>query len=111
MYGEYLQEIGEKKTERHCRTREVASRYYNFNCFPFVLGANANTRYLGKGVVAVELAHSTNNEVIRNFKIYFANEFKGAVAESDDTRCCDNTICSPALQSALIWHTVLYCTE
>ncbi|WP_264330604.1 hypothetical protein [Wolbachia endosymbiont (group B) of Erebia ligea] len=77
--GEYLQRMEEKIIKRHYVTREIASEFYNFNYFPFVLGANPNKEYLDNGIVKVKLADSTNNEVIRNLKVHFTNEFKRAV--------------------------------
>ncbi|WP_264687823.1 hypothetical protein [Wolbachia endosymbiont (group A) of Sympetrum striolatum] len=77
---EYLRGIGEEIIKRHyLGGTEVASRYYNLNCFPFVLGANPDKEDLGNGIVKVKLAGSTNNEVIRNLKVHFANEFERAV--------------------------------
>ncbi len=76
---EYLREVGEKVIKLHYRTREAASEYYNLRCFPFVLGTNADKRYLGKGVMAVELADSANKEVIRNLKLHFVNEFERVI--------------------------------
>ncbi|MGL9681450.1 MAG: hypothetical protein ACR5K2_00240 [Wolbachia sp.] len=48
-------------------------------CFPFVLGTNADKRYLGKGVVVVKLVDSTNEEVIRHLKLHFVNEFERVI--------------------------------
>ncbi|WP_374698745.1 hypothetical protein [Wolbachia endosymbiont (group B) of Limnophora tigrina] len=76
---EYLREIGEEIIKQQYGTKEVASRYYNLNCFPFVLGANPDKEYVSNSIVKVKLADSTNNEVIRNLKVHFANEFKRAV--------------------------------
>lgn len=76
---EYLQGIGEEIIKQHHGTKEVAGRFYNLNYFPFVLGANPDKEYLSNGIVKVKLADSTNNEVIRNLKVHFANEFKRAV--------------------------------
>lgn len=87
---EYLRGIGEEIIKQQYSGRSVASRYYNLNCFPFALGTNANKRYLGKGVVAVELADSTNNEVIRNLRVHFTNEFKRAVV-SKVVACLEDT--------------------
>jgi len=77
--GEYLQRMEEKIIKRHYGTREIAGKYYHLNCFPFVLGANPNKEYLDNGIMKVKLADSTNNEVIRNLKVHFANEFERAV--------------------------------
>ncbi|MDG7052984.1 MAG: hypothetical protein LKM45_03825 [Wolbachia endosymbiont of Alcedoecus sp.] len=79
--GEYLWGIGKKIIKRHCRTKEVASKYYNLNCFPFVLDANSSKKESSayKGVMEIELADSTSNEVIRNLKVHFVNEFERAV--------------------------------
>ncbi|WP_353273726.1 hypothetical protein [Wolbachia endosymbiont (group A) of Ennomos erosarius] len=77
---EYLREIGEEIIEEHYPSGiEVANRYYNLNCFPFVLGANPDKEDLGNGIVKVKLADSMDPAVIHNLKIHFANEFEGAV--------------------------------
>ncbi|WP_250295048.1 hypothetical protein [Wolbachia endosymbiont of Oedothorax gibbosus] len=78
--GEYLRRIGEEIIKRHyIGGSEVAHKYYNSNCFPFVLGTNLDKEYLDNGIVKVKLADSTNPAVIHNLKIHFANEFKRAV--------------------------------
>lgn len=78
--GEYLRRIGEEIIERHYLSgTEVARKYYNLDCFPFVLGANADKEDLGNGIVKVKLADSTDPAVIHNLKINFANEFERAV--------------------------------
>ncbi|WP_353283783.1 hypothetical protein [Wolbachia endosymbiont (group A) of Lypha dubia] len=76
---EYLREIGEEIIKQHYGTKEVASRYYNLNCFPFVLGANPDKEDLGNGIVKVKLADSMDPAVIHNLEIHFANEFKSFV--------------------------------
>ncbi|MDR0289218.1 MAG: hypothetical protein LBH78_04170 [Rickettsiales bacterium] len=75
----YLRGIGKEIIKQQYSSREVAGRYYNLNCFPFVLGANPSRKESGiEGVMKVELADSANKEVIHNLKIHFANEFKRA---------------------------------
>ncbi|WP_341817061.1 hypothetical protein [Wolbachia endosymbiont (group A) of Agelastica alni] len=77
---EYLRRIGEEIIKQHYSDgTEVASEYYNLNYFPFVLGANPDKEDLGNGIVKVKLADSTDNGVIRNLKVHFANDFEGAV--------------------------------
>ncbi|CAN2107340.1 hypothetical protein WWILAPA82_07210 [Wolbachia pipientis] len=77
---EYLRRIGEEIIKQHYSDgTEVASEYYNLNYFPFVLDANPDKEDLGNGIVKVKLADSTDNGVIRNLKVHFANEFEGAV--------------------------------
>lgn len=78
---EYLREVGEKIIKRHYRTREAASEYYNLQYFPFVLGANPSKKKssIYKGAMEVELADSTDKEVIRNLKLHFINEFERTV--------------------------------
>ncbi|WP_265033546.1 hypothetical protein [Wolbachia endosymbiont (group A) of Sicus ferrugineus] len=77
--GEYLRGIGKEIIERHYPSGTVAGAFYNLNCFPFVLGVNPDKKYLDNGTVKVKLADSTNNEVISNLKVHFANEFERAV--------------------------------
>ncbi|CCF78245.1 hypothetical protein wOo_06340 [Wolbachia endosymbiont of Onchocerca ochengi] len=78
--AEYLHRIGKEIIKQQYLDREVvAGRYYNLNCFPFVLSANTNKKYLDENVIAVELADSTNKEVIRNLKIHLVNELDRAV--------------------------------
>ncbi|MBA8753073.1 hypothetical protein [Wolbachia pipientis] len=77
---EYLRRIREEIIKQHYSDgTEVASEYYNLNYFPFVLDANLDKEDLGNGIVKVKLADSTDNRVIRNLKVHFANEFEGAV--------------------------------
>ncbi len=77
---EYLRRIGEEIIKQHYSDgTELASKYYNLNYFPFVLDANPDKEDLGNGIVKVKLADSTDNGVIRNLKVHFANEFEGAV--------------------------------
>ncbi|BEP31684.1 MAG: hypothetical protein WBIAU1_11620 [Wolbachia endosymbiont of Drosophila biauraria] len=77
---EYLRRIGEEIIKQHYSDgTELASEYYNLNCFPFILDTNPDKEDLGNGIVKVKLADSTDNGVIRNLKVHFANEFEGAV--------------------------------
>ncbi|WOE62197.1 hypothetical protein R0F62_03280 [Wolbachia endosymbiont of Drosophila aff. chauvacae BK-2020] len=77
---EYLRRIGEEIIKQHYSDgTELASEYYNLNYFPFVLDANPDKEGLDNGIVKVKLADSTDNGVIRNLKVHFANEFEGAV--------------------------------
>lgn len=75
----YLRGVGEEIIKQQYSSREVAGRHYNLDCFPFVLGANANKKYLDKGTVAVELADFTNKGVVHNLKVHLVNEFDRAV--------------------------------
>ncbi|XCA33524.1 MAG: hypothetical protein ABS808_01525 [Wolbachia endosymbiont of Polyergus mexicanus] len=75
---EYLRRIGEEIIKWHYNGEsEVAGEYYNLNYFPFV--NSGKEKYIDENVKKVELTDSTNNEVIRNLKVHFANEFKKAV--------------------------------
>ncbi|WP_264711422.1 MULTISPECIES: hypothetical protein [unclassified Wolbachia] len=77
---EYLRRIGEEIIKQHYSDgTEVASEYYNLNYFPFILDPTPDKEDLGNGIVKVKLADSTDNGVIRNLKVHFANEFEGAV--------------------------------
>ncbi|QKX02253.1 hypothetical protein [Wolbachia endosymbiont of Dirofilaria (Dirofilaria) immitis] len=77
--AEYLHRVGKEIIKQQYLDREiVAGRYYNLNCFPFVLSAN-NKKYLDKDVMIVELADSTNKEVIHNLKVHLVNELDRAV--------------------------------
>ncbi len=75
----YFQEVRKEIIKRHYGTEEVAGEYYNLNYFPFVFDVNSKWKAEGSAIRKVELADSTNNEVIRNLKIYFAKEFQRAV--------------------------------
>ncbi|WP_353270087.1 hypothetical protein [Wolbachia endosymbiont (group A) of Myopa testacea] len=82
---EYLQRIGEEIIKRHyLGGREVAATFYNLNYFPFV--NNGKEKDIDKNVKKVELTDSTNNEVIHNLKVHFANEFEGIVGSKVATR-------------------------
>ncbi|WP_265036795.1 hypothetical protein [Wolbachia endosymbiont (group A) of Anomoia purmunda] len=75
---EYLRGIGEEIIKRHYSGgSEVARKYYNLNYFPFV--NSGKEKDIDENVKKVELTDSTNNEVIRNLKIHFVQEFEGAV--------------------------------
>ncbi|WP_264702900.1 hypothetical protein [Wolbachia endosymbiont (group A) of Volucella inflata] len=75
---EYLRGVGEEIIKRHYSGgSEVARKYYNLNYFPFV--NSGKEKDIDENVKKVELTDSTNNEVIRNLKVHFANEFKRAV--------------------------------
>lgn len=71
----YFQEIKKEIIKRHYGTEEVAGKYYNLNYFPFVFDVNSKWKAKEKAIREVELADSTNNEVIRNLKVHFANGF------------------------------------
>ncbi|WCR59300.1 MAG: hypothetical protein PG978_000736 [Wolbachia endosymbiont of Ctenocephalides felis wCfeF] len=79
--AKYLRGVGEEIIkQQYLGSEVVAGRYYNLNCFPFVLGANPSKKESGiGGVMKVELADSANKEVIRNLKIHLVNEFRRAV--------------------------------
>ncbi|WP_265026414.1 hypothetical protein [Wolbachia endosymbiont (group A) of Bibio marci] len=75
---EYLRGIGEEIIKRqYLGGSEVARKYYNLNYFPFV--NSWKEKYIDENVKKVKLTDSTNNEVICNLKVHFANEFKRAV--------------------------------
>ncbi|MDR2609510.1 MAG: hypothetical protein LBC06_02860 [Rickettsiales bacterium] len=77
----YLRGIREEIIKQQYLGREVvAGKYYNLNCFPFILNTNPSREESDiKGIVKVKLADSTNKEVIRNLKIHLVNEFRRAV--------------------------------
>ncbi|MDG7052928.1 MAG: hypothetical protein LKM45_03520 [Wolbachia endosymbiont of Alcedoecus sp.] len=79
--AKYLRRVGEEIIKQQYLGKEVvAGRYYDLNCFPFVLGANPSKKESDiEGVMKVELADSANKGVIRNLKIHLVNEFRVAV--------------------------------
>lgn len=74
----YFQEIKKEIIKLHCGTEEAAGRLYNLNYFPFAFDVNSKQKEKERAI-EVELADSTNNEVIRNLKIYFAKGFQYVV--------------------------------